>query len=356
MNELHFAVVVGINRYPGMENQLSSARRDAEEFHSWLTSPDEGGVRSEHAKLITASPEEEKEFTDQWEAHPLRQQVIATLGKFHAKVQDLGDASWRKTRLYLYLAGHGVVPPAGLGALLFADASPPAYWSEVLDLKQYAELYGKFTPFYELVLLADCCRQVLGGMPAVSEPPFGDRQVDRPRDVTRCVLGFAAGHGYTAGAPSAGESDDGKRGRGFFTRALLQGLRGEEGVLHDPVTGVITSDHLDDYIRKCVPKLAQAYDHQQQAYIERVRGGAIELARVTPKKFKVELRLPAGWTGQLRIVISSTRQGQMEIFSTAQARGNLIVLLSNGIYKAYMLPEGRHFLFEVEGEDRVVVP
>ncbi len=200
MNPLHFAVVVGINCYPGITNQLTSARQDAEAFAGWLRSPAEGGVPAGQVELITAGAAEEAGFGYYWDARPVRQEVIRALARFHATVRTVSAHDWPRTRLYLYVAGHGLVPPAGRGALVFADAKPPDYWSELLDLGEYERLYERFTPFHDVVLLADCCRETAFGMPASSQPPFSGRV----RGPTRCVLGFATRYGRRSGAPPAG--------------------------------------------------------------------------------------------------------------------------------------------------------
>src|SRR3954471_19721048 len=48
------ALVVGINRYPGLKD-LSGPENDAQEFYKWVTSPTGGGVASGNAKLIVSS-------------------------------------------------------------------------------------------------------------------------------------------------------------------------------------------------------------------------------------------------------------------------------------------------------------
>jgi hypothetical protein len=105
MNELHFAVIVGINCYPGIKNQLTTARQDAEAFAGWLTSPNEGGLRTEHVKLITTNFTEEQAFIDFSHARPVRQEVLEALVTFHGFVKDVDTLSWERTRLYIYVAG-----------------------------------------------------------------------------------------------------------------------------------------------------------------------------------------------------------------------------------------------------------
>jgi hypothetical protein len=110
------------------------------------------------------------------------------LARFHAAVKAVSAHDWPHTRLYIYVAGHGPVPPAERGALVFADANPPDYWSELLDLGEYERLYERFTPFHDVVLLADCCRETAFGMPVSSQPLLSGLL----RGTTRCVLSSLA--------------------------------------------------------------------------------------------------------------------------------------------------------------------
>jgi uncharacterized caspase-like protein len=345
MNELHFAVVVGINRYPGIENQLTTAREDAEAFAGWLTAPGEGGLENGHVRLIIADAAEENTFTDYWRARPVRQEVITALAEFHHTVEEVDASSWQNTRLYVYVSGHGVVPPAGRGALLFADSSPPKYFSDHLDLGQYEQLYEQVTPFREVILLADCCREIVEGTPVASAPPFGGPR----RGATRRVLAFATAYSRKAAAPLDDNRGDDPNGRGFFTKALLEGLRGK--ATHDPRTGAIRSDHLEAYLYARVPALAAEYDYEQQAELIHARPGTIELARVRVERFPVELRLPAGWNGQVTV---TGVEDKVEVFPVASATGALRFELPNGVYKAALEPGPRSALFEVEGKGEIV--
>jgi hypothetical protein len=54
VNEHHYAVVVGINRYPGLSD-LRGARADAGAFADWLERPDGGAVPPANVNFGTAS-------------------------------------------------------------------------------------------------------------------------------------------------------------------------------------------------------------------------------------------------------------------------------------------------------------
>lgn len=354
MNELHFGVVVGINCYPGIPNQLTTARNDAEAFAAWLTAPDEGGLPDDdgHVRVITADPAEEDTFTAFYKARPVRQEVLTALAEFHEKVEKLSDADWSRTRLYVYVAGHGVATPAGRGALLFADAKPRTeqpkshwgYWSDPLDLGQYEMLYEQVTPFREVVLLADCCREIAEGVPVSSAPPF-----DGPRrGETRRLLGFASEHSRRAAAPTLAPGSVDTDARGFFTKALLEGFRGQAP--HDPETGAITGDHLERYIEARVPELAATYDYDQRASFLGARAGSIEFARVPVRRFRVELRFPPTWEGAVTV----TNGDWAASLPPPAAPGRIVIELPNGVYKAALGPGGPSRVFEVPEDGEVV--
>ena len=57
MNEQHYALVIGIDRYPDISD-LHSARKDAESFFNWLIDPNLGAVPKENIRLITTDDTE----------------------------------------------------------------------------------------------------------------------------------------------------------------------------------------------------------------------------------------------------------------------------------------------------------
>ena len=292
-NDLHFAIVVGINRYPGVERQLTTARQDAEAFAGWLKDPNKGGLPKDNVRGSGSPRSQESSFIDSIDAKPVRDDVINSLRRFHRSVKGLNDKEWLQTRLYIYAAGHGLVPPDGRGALLFAnfDPDPDGGYAEYLDLGKYNELYEKYTPFSEVLLLADCCRERKEGMPIVSSLPF----FGKVRGATKRVLGYATQYSRMAGADISVKS----QARGFFTKALLEGLEGKADC--DPRTGIIDSDQLRKYIRKRVPQLAAAVGYKQRADFTPSEI-PISLARRDVPKFEVTVRLPDGWRGDVALV------------------------------------------------------
>jgi hypothetical protein len=65
-NEHHYAVVVGINRYPGIRD-LQAARRDAEDFANWLRDPSGGALPDDDDHIIEVPASTDEEVLD---THP----------------------------------------------------------------------------------------------------------------------------------------------------------------------------------------------------------------------------------------------------------------------------------------------
>src|SRR3989337_3461357 len=111
LNDLHYAVVVGINRYPGI-GDLSGARADAEALGEWLRDPDGGGLPASNVKTVSVTETEEAGFAGARGARPTRDEIDYALQDVRDAVRTKLGADqqlWEKTRLSLYVAGHGFV-------------------------------------------------------------------------------------------------------------------------------------------------------------------------------------------------------------------------------------------------------
>jgi len=359
INDLHFAVVVGINCYPGIEMQLTTARQDAEEFANWLKDPDKGGLLGDNVSLIKVTPTEESRFDDYLNARPIRDEALKSLQRFHEAVKGVSEKDWKRTRLYIYAAGHGLAPAEGRGAVIFDDANPSVgYWSEYLDLYQYNLLYERFTPFFEILLFSDCCRELNNEMPPTSSMPFRKKLI---RGATRRVQGYATEYSQMAGADVSAASTAAPQARGFFTKALLEGLDGE--ARHDPQTGIVDSTQLGEYITRRVPVLANAMGYQQRAdFTPSLQ--PIPLARVEVRKYEVTVRLPDDWRGDVALVAGypgivvdkRTVTTEQATFSAANGIyrfvGGDIPQSSLDAFSALL--ESRPFLIDGKGEPDVV--
>src|SRR5215472_8538461 len=73
VNENHYAVVVGINRYPGISD-LAGPVNDAAAFYGWLVDDTAGGLPPENAWLVEASAAE-VHLLEPYDAEPKRWRI-----------------------------------------------------------------------------------------------------------------------------------------------------------------------------------------------------------------------------------------------------------------------------------------
>jgi hypothetical protein len=306
MRSNHFAVVVGIDRYPEMpDRSLQYARNDAVAFYEWLTSPNGGRVPSDNAKLITVTEAEQASGA----RRPVRSEVTGFLKEFHKRVDKFDEPQWSESRLYIYLSGHGVTPSDGLGALIFANSDPPFEWGEVLDLDICQRFYVK-TPFFrEIVLLGDFCREIDAGIPAIGELTFGKSyRGSRP---TRRVTGYGTSMSQKSGEPKEAlqtlpaittippTSPSKREARGFFTRAVLEGLRG--GAIPDPISGVVDIDRLNTYVKTRMPQLARS-SYQEPDISYNAKDLVLVKYEVVPR-YPVDLLVPKDFAQPIDLVL-----------------------------------------------------
>lgn len=244
MNELHYGVVVGITHYPGGYDTLTGPKNDAIKFADWLTDPHQGGLppKNVHELLTPVPPPGERSS-----AKPIKrlideaiwdvcQDLNAALNEVPEHVRpSLRDAS----RLYVFVAGHGVMPGGGAVALLDARATPG--WQSNIELGSYLEHFVRDGSFAEVCIFADCCRidslLVNPGLPEFDVPA-------EPGDTVEYILAMACGaNGLALEETAATIAPDDRRGH--FSRALLEGLKGGAA---DPETGLVTKGALTNYV------------------------------------------------------------------------------------------------------------
>lgn len=226
------AILVGISRYPGLED-LDGPENDANDFAAWLRDPAGGAVPDEGITLILSS---------HYPAAPSvldAQPTTEALVRAFAGLWDEGLASRDGRvgrRLYIFMAGHGFAPDLKTAALLMANAAKSRLGLHIPG-PSYADRFRQAGFFAEIVLLMDCCRDNLPQTP-VHQPPFAVTTSPQPANY---FYGFAT----TFSRRAREEPDADGRVAGIFTRALLAGLRGEAA---QPATGLITGASLAAYL------------------------------------------------------------------------------------------------------------
>jgi hypothetical protein len=261
--DLHFAIAVGINRYPDPRLvDLRFPRSDARAFARWLHRAD--GVPWKNIKVITTPQRQTRPWVSASQGRPVRDEINTALDLFkdrvRAHVKDRPD-DWQRTRLYVFVAGHGYGIPHGPTALIMANARHDKL-GEAIAVGPYLDWLERCGDYREIVFLADCCRNEYDDAPDPPDPPF-NRCTTPVRDV-RIMLGYATLPGGVASGAFTSTPDE---GRGYFTRLLIAGLRGKALAEGD----AITAGSLRDYIHDNLP--AEARERQLARII--VMGGDI---------------------------------------------------------------------------------
>lgn len=298
MNEQHYAVVVGIDHYPGVRN-LTSARNDARRFAAWLQREDGGGLPEDNVELILVEDEELPDPLEVGNAVPHFQEIEDALFDLRLRCEDhVADhpLDWQRSRLYLYVSGHGIAPAPDEAALLMANAAPQRFGRN-LSCDKFLEFFKAAQTFKELVFLADCCRERVGN--ANIQLPTWDR-VEGHNGQVVALPGYATHFAEVAFEADPVEDEDPDERRSYFTQALLEGL---EGKAVNP-DGVIDSTSLTLYVTARVQELTAHKPRKQKPEMVSdvatpiiFRTGVPQPAPEDPAGQPVTLRFPAGFAG-----------------------------------------------------------
>ena len=344
MNQLHFGVCIGIDRYPGFPGRdLGSARGDARNFANGLLAANGGGLPPDNVKVIEASPEEI--WAQAGDARPQLREFDRALATFNRRLRDYLDATPddpNASRLYVYASGHGIGPVDGECGVLMASADLDTLGDHA-ELSKYRSWYEGYGPFREVVVFADCCRELLDVGIDANGPPF-------PRDGlpvgARTFTGYASRLGETAWEPASAADRD--TARGYFTDALLKGLR--SGPI-DPRYGVVTSTTLAKFVADTVLQLTQGQTpYPQKAESKGDPANPILFGTtVAPAPSAVSINFPEGFTGD--VVLRSGPGEQLGSWNAAE--GPWVIELPPGHYEVVpVTPAGpTDWLFKVAGAD-----
>ncbi|GAA5017148.1 caspase family protein [Streptomyces siamensis] len=264
MREHHYAVVSGINRYVSLDD-LHGPVNDAEAFHRWLIDPCGGDVPEENIIRVPASGD--TDLIDAVSAQPTADRIFRDFVEINNRLiatLESSPESWEQSRLYGYLAGHGTAP-GGTGCAVLMPSADELGLVNHVEVQLLADWYGRFGPFKEVVFFVDCCREELHLLPC--GPPM--LQAWRPDDLPSVVLGLAAERGQQALEPSA--AADGQPLRGYFTTALLDGMRAAVDS-----AGRVTVPGLDDHVRRLVLRYS---DRRQLASVRLQQGMPVIVRR-----------------------------------------------------------------------------
>jgi len=226
-----FALIVGIDRYPGY-GDLRGACNDARAFRDWVVDPAGGGVPDENVRLHLSGRARTLR-----RARPLKQHIDRDLDE----LVGIAAGGGGPTRLYLYFAGHGIVPAQSTGAGVLANAVPDSCWN--LSFSTYLTWFVRCRDFSEVVMLSDCCR-------GLTEAEAGAPVHDVCRGLAPTQQARLVAHATDVGAQAFEDGDADGPVRGHFTAALVDGLRGGAA---DAATGAIDANALAAFLSREVP-------------------------------------------------------------------------------------------------------
>lgn len=260
--ENDYALVVGIKRYPDLKD-LQGPVQDAEDFLTWVTGP--GAVPAANVQAI---------FSDT----PPKPGDRPVLEEIDRAFDVLFKRASKKParRLYAYFAGHGCSAEPDHLAFLMANASMD-YLNRAMNAPEYHRGLAKRPVFKEQVMFYDCCRnydkRIRGRQPEWTD----DAPAAGADDIKQFVM-YAAAFTQFANEKVIDYSER----RGLFTKALLEGLKGEAPTR---VGGkwVVTTGSLVPYVTNRLQELAKQFQLRQKPSLGPGTSDDLILAEVQPK-------------------------------------------------------------------------
>ena len=183
MNTDHFAIVIGLSRYPRLADpppDLHGPENDADAVCAWLTDPSGGALPETNIKVVRSGA-----FGAPPTGAPTRDDLEEAFlwldGLAKRNQEEDGKGRVVGHRLFLYAAGHGFSPRFRQGCLLAGNAAEEQYSANVFP-SAWIEWLQDAGYFRECVLWLDCCmdRQVLT---QPTPPPLTPISGGEPRPV-----------------------------------------------------------------------------------------------------------------------------------------------------------------------------
>lgn len=326
-----WAVVVGITAYPAL-SKVEAPETDAEDFYTWVTSKEGGGIDPARATLIISRKcIPPPPYTSYNDAHPQVEAINEALTKMHEialKNLDEGHGRQAGRRLYLFFAGHGF-NPEGHVALLTAN-SPAGVYANHIPATAWADWFWMSGYFEEILLFMDCCRDFIPSIPAnpviLGPPTPGGAQAGKR------LYCFATDWNKRAWERPM---DDGQV-HGVFSKTLITGLR---GAACDRFTGEITTSTLSGYLKDAMPYFFDEKDRNNPTI------------RTTPKlsdwsdeKFIIA-RVPAVPTYPIRLILPPQFQNEpLQLIFGSGEHNKRLPLKSSGDTLNLTLSRGSYYL------------
>ncbi|MGV6875322.1 caspase family protein [Pseudochelatococcus sp. B33] len=305
MSHADYALVIGIDRYPELGDNLSpldlqGPGNDADMMAAWF--------ESQNVHVLAKI----KGHIDGDSVNPTRSQIETELKRIHRmsrqnQAERRGPVVGR--RLYIYLSGHGFSPARRRGCIFTADAN--STFADNVYISGWLDWFSDAGYFREFVLWMDCCMNRSSQLPPQGPSAGGQSERVPPNGV---FIAFAAQRPLRAVEVPIPE--DGGAWHGAFTWTLLEGLKGAAV----DANGLVTSRSLGDWLRNAQSRyispgdlnsalVSREPDIEEDSKLVFVRG-------VSPKCYPVTLSFDAALAGA-RANLWSGRPPRPEPFDIA---------------------------------------
>ena len=342
----HYAVLLAINRYPGLRN-LEGPENDITAFAEWLRDPNGGNVEPANIKIVKSS-----DFPVATNPNDANPQEVAFKSSLDQLMRDPAR-NWQNrvgTRLYIYMAGHGFTAGSSVtDPALFSAAAQNGDTSHIAGYR-YASKIAHAGFFDEIVLVMDCCQDVLKAS-AVLEPTWTPPDRNKTADV-KLLQAYGAPRGQAA---FEREETPGGPKRGFFSTVLIEALRSAKP---NPASGFVTGTTLKEqfqqlwndrykaqtgYTPPLIPPSGVDIDLFARSAVPSAANGLLQVT------FTLNPPIPAGATLDITSGVNT-----VPVLSLPVA-GLQPQTLAPGFYKAALAATGRSTLFEVTGASPTMV-
>lgn len=328
------AIVIGIQRYPGIED-LHGPCHDAVCMRDWLLRPDGGGLDEANLALSLTTDFDPPGPND--DARPILNDLLRL---FRPHVERTALGGHEPGRLFLYVAGHGFADPQQLDAAGLFTANARFFDPLHLAVTAYAEWFHRNWAFDEIIAVMDCCRST-NPFQAVATAMLPRTNGHARAPEVRTFYAFATGWGQLAREREI----DGQH-RGIFTTAFLDALDHAAPDAQGRVTGSLVKN----YIHNAIGGFAGDVRIDPPDIRVDTAREVVFARRAAPAGMDVAFVPPAGRAGAGFVI---TDGAFTEVHRQPLPAARFTVPLLPGLYKARVDGDPAGRLFEVPAHDAV---
>lgn len=323
-----YAIIAGLNRYRDFDD-LEGAVEDADQFHTWLTDPNGGGMRSDRDTIIQVPVPSSWDSND---PRPNSHELNAVLSDLHGQAA-MADAPIG-SRLFIFLAGHGFNDSGDMDNVALYTSEARMLVPNHLAARWYASEFRRIHAFDQIALIMDCCRTqnlmhpVVRPQAANIPPRTGANQV-------KFFVAYSTGFGL-----AARETETNGRKSGIFTQTLLQALRSAPPNRLGRLTGSIVKNFIHNQMPEVQSAEINADTNKEFVFIENHQTAG------SPTEFEIQ---NYQGTETLRITDSQFKV----VYEESPPNSPIVIPLIPGLHKAEIAGTNREKLVEIPSHEAI---